>query len=98
MKRVTINLSEKQEKALKECMEKDLANNMSGYFIRLLADRHAVLYKRGPGRPKEVEDTEEEEVADIPNPDKMDEKFTPFLTKTEYEARRAMSPKTYPEL
>jgi len=94
-------MSDELYAVLTECMKKEFSSNMSGYIQRLIVEKNADLTKRGPGRPKTKEDDpEEEEKRDIPNPDKRDAVYNPFLTRSEYEAQRAMWPNSnlYPPL
>ncbi len=90
-KRIFITLSDAQHELLKSVMEMDTANNVSAYFAMLLTNRKDEKTKRPAGRPRKEDESEEEEIANIPNPNKMDAKYRPLLTKTEYDGWMALN-------
>ncbi len=91
-KRILITMSEEQLTQLAMLMKEDLQLNRTAYVNMLItqeAKRREAAKRRPIGRPKEKDDADDE-VRDIPNPNPMDAKARPFLTKSEHEAIQAL--------
>ncbi len=91
-KKILITLTDDQYTLLQEQMKLDVAGSVSGYFGTLLTYRRDER-KRPAGRPRKEDEPEEEEIANIPNPNKMDAKYRPFLTQSEYDGWMALNNK-----